>query len=137
MAWEQVATGSLFDAVNIEQYEGFIGEGNRAQLQLDLRYDVGSTIANQLRSQLIARGIPGVEVTRGSPRLNITWRKGFPWLAVVVAIILALAILAIIILAWRLFREIVPEGLQPIVGTMLLVGGAALAAVVAYKVVKR
>lgn len=137
MAWEQVGTGNLFDALNLEQYEGYIGEGQRARLELDLRYDVGSGVAAELQRQLADRGIPGVQVSRHSPMLSITWQKGFPWLAVIVAAVLALAILAILIVGWRLFREVVPESLQGSVGTLLLVGGAALAAAIAYRMVRR
>ncbi len=63
----------------------------------------------------------GVSVTTASPLLRIYFKKGFPWLAVIAAIILALAILAVLIAGWRLFKDVVPVGLQPIVAGLGLI----------------
>lgn len=108
MAWEQIASGGLLEATNLAGYEtSYIAEGQRGMLQLDLRMPVSQNIASQLQSQLLERGVTEAQVSTGSPVLNISWRRGFPWLAVIVAVILALIILAILIVGWKLYREIV------------------------------
>ncbi len=110
MAWEQIASGGLLDATELGGYEEtYIAEGQRGLLQLDLRLAVSPSVANLLQSQLQQRGVSEAQVSTDSPVLNISWRRGFPWLAVIVAIILGLIALAILIAGWRFYREIVQD----------------------------
>ena len=106
MAWEQIASGGLLDARDIERYEAYISEGQRASLELDLRAPAPDYIVSELQSQLQKAGVREAQVTTGSLLLRVSWRKGFPFLSVVVGIILGLIVLAIIIIGWRLFREV-------------------------------
>ena len=129
MAWERVASGGSLDATDIGKYEAYIGEGQRGLLELDLRAPAPSYIVAELQSQLQQRGIKEAQVTTGSPLLRVSWRKGFPFLSVVVGIILGLVVLAIMIVGWRLFREVIavtPKPLQGLVAT----GGIILAVMV-------
>ena len=126
MAWEQVGSGGLLDATELGYYEEtFIPEGQRGLLQLDLRMPIPQSIVSQLQSQLRDRGVTEAQVSTGSPVLNISWRHGFPFLAVIVAIVLGLVILAVLITGWRLFKEVVPAGWQPLIGGL----GLALLAI--------
>ena len=128
MAWEQIASGGLLDARDIERYEAYIGEGQRALLELDLRAPAPDYIVSELQSQLRKAGVREVQVTTGSPLLRVSWRKGFPFLPVIVGIILGLIVLAILIVGWRLLREIFEVIPEPFRG--LAISGIVLALVV-------
>jgi len=128
MSWEQIASGGLLDAKDIEKYEVYIGEGQRALLELDLRAPAPDYIVAELQSQLQKASVREVQVTTGSPLLHISWRKGFPFLPVVVGIILGLIVLAVLIIGWRLFREVIAIIPEPFQG--LAVGGVILVLVV-------
>ena len=106
MAWEQIANDGLLDATDIERYETYIGERQRALLELDLRIPAPNYVVTELQSQLQQAGVKEAQVTVGSSSLCVSWRKGFSFLPVVVGIILGLIVLAILIVGWRLFREV-------------------------------
>jgi len=119
--YQLIGSGGILDIDSLSEYEGGLGEGNRAVLELDLRLPVSQNIASELESRLRQAGVEEVSVSTASPLLRVYFKKGFPWLAVIAATILAMIVLAILIIGWRLFKEVVPEGLQPIIGTGLLV----------------
>ena len=125
MAWEKVASGGLLDATDIEKYEAYIGEGQRALLELALRAPAPDYIVAELQSQLQHHGVREAQVTTGSPLLRVSWRKGFPFLPVVVGIILGLIVLAILIVGWRLFKEV-----AEVVPAPVITGGIILALVI-------
>ena len=136
MAWEQIASGELLDARDIERYEARINEGQRALLELKLRAPAPEYIVTELQSQLQKAGVWEAQVTTGSPLLRVSWRKGFPFLPVIVGIILGLIVLAILIVGWRLFKEIIAAIPDPFKG--LAAGGIILVmAVVAMLVWQR
>lgn len=122
--WAEVAQGSVLDLYSgMHQYDALIPEGNRAMLQLNLRLPVSRSVAGEIESALKAAGVPDVKVTTGSPVLRIYFRKGFPWLVVIVGVILPLLIvLAITVVSWQLFKE------EPLVGSALLIAGIGVAA---------
>jgi hypothetical protein len=129
MAWELLAGGSLLDARHIAQYESKIKEGQRALLELDLRAPLPPGIVTELETKLRERGVREVQVNTASPLLRISWRKGFPFLSVILAIILGIVILAILIVGWRLFREVAEVVPAPVIiaGAILLVALVASA----------
>jgi len=136
VAWKKVASGGLLDTTDIEKYEAYIGEGQRALLELDLRAPAPDYIVAELQSQLQHHGVREAQVTTGSPLLRVSWRKGFPFLPVVVGIILGLIVLAILIVGWRLLKEVIAVIPEPFQG--LAVGGVILVlAVVAMLVWQR
>ncbi len=124
--WEEVAEGSFWQLANLSQYEPYFEEGDRGLLELDLRLPVSEGVAQDLEDMLREAGIPDVKVRTASPMLRIFFKKGFPWLAVIAAIIIGLIVLAILIVGFRLFREI-PEALQ----IPLLVAGVGIVALCA------
>jgi hypothetical protein len=119
MSWEQIGSGSILDTGDLKNLERSISEGQKGMLELDLRVSPGQSIIDELQSQLQAHGVTEAKVTSGSPILRIEYRKGFPWVAVIVAIILVLAIL---IIGWRFFREIVQSVGPAIAGGILIAG---------------
>ena len=118
MSYQLQASGGIFDVGTISQYETLLGEGDRGLLELDLRLSPPSWVAGELESRLRQKGVEEVRVTTASPILRIQFRKGFPWLAVIAAAVLGLVVLFILIMGWRIFREVIPEALQPIAATM-------------------
>jgi hypothetical protein len=129
MIWEPLASGSLLDARHIAQYEGKIKEGQRALLELDLRAPLPPAIIAELETKLKQQGVREAQVSTASPLLRISWRKGFPFLSVILAVILGIVVLAILIVGWRLFREVAKVVPAPIItiGAILLVVLAAFA----------
>jgi hypothetical protein len=127
MAWELLASGGLLDARHIAQYESKIQEGQRALLELDLRAPVPPGIVTELETKLQQRGVKEVQVSTASPLLRISWRKGFPFLSVILAIILGIVILAILIVGWRLFRKIAKFLPPPVLtGGLILIMAIAI-----------
>jgi len=106
--FELVASGGFWDLPDLGSYESQLDEGVKGLLELDLTVPVPAWVAQELEDQLKAAGVAGVSVTAASPKLRIYFTKGFPWLAVIAAIILGLVVLAILIVGWRLYKEVFP-----------------------------
>lgn len=123
MAYRLLGSGGILEAVQLVQYESQLEEGDRALLELDLRLPVSQGVAQELEDKLKQAGVEGVRVTTASPLLRIYFRKGFPWLAVIAAAVLGMIVLAILIVGWRLFKDVVPEGAEGIVGWGLIALG--------------
>ena len=120
MNYELVTSGGLGDVMRLKDYEFAFEEDQRGLLSLDLRTSVPSSIAKELESQLRQKGVSEARVTTASPKLNIYFKKGSPALALIAAAILALAVLAVLIIGWNLFKQVVPTALQPATGTFAL-----------------
>jgi len=127
--WQEVKSGGVTDLGGLRNLEGLFEEGQRGRLDLSLRYPVSQSVAGELQNRLKQTGVEEARVIAAGQQMKIEFRKGFPALAVIAATILALAVLAVLILGWKIFREVVPEELQPFVGTFgLLVVLLVLAA---------
>ncbi len=113
-----VAAGNFLDLRNLGNYDSAFAEGQKGRLELALRAPVPSAMVRELEKRLRAQGVEGLKVTGGQRRVDVHFKKGFPWLAVIAATILALAILSVLIMGWKIFKETVPTGLQPAVGTL-------------------
>jgi len=137
MTWELIGEGGIIDFSEAYQLEGEIAEGQKALMELDLRLPVSQGVAQELEDRLKEAGVEGCRVTTASPLIKIYFTKGFPWLPVIVGVILAMATLVILIIGWRIFKQVVPEGLQPLIGTALIVGGVALAAAILIYAIRR
>jgi len=132
MQWQQVAQGEMSEMGNLGDYEDRLEEHDKCKLQLNLRAPVPSNIAGQLHTQLRNLGVSESQVSSEGNTLSVTFRKGFPWLAVIVAAILSIIVLAILIVAWQLFREVG----QP-TSTLIVVGaivGMVLLSYIVYKI---
>jgi len=120
MAYEKVASGGIFDLGVLSSYESYLSEGDQGLLELDLRTSVSQSIVSQLENQLKQAGVEDARVTTGSPKLKIYFKKGFPWLAIIVAIVLGLVVLAVLIVGWNLFK-LVPDPLKiPAAGAVVI-----------------
>jgi len=129
MGWQLVAEGSVTSLINLPQYEEELPEGSYNMLELALRLPVSDGVAQTLEDALVEAGIPDVKVVNfQNPHLQIYFTKGFPWLAVIVALVLVAAIL---IISWRLLTYIgsVAPGAVP---WLILAGLAAVTAAGVY-----
>ena len=115
--WQEVKSGGYLDLVNLKNYEESLDEGQKGRLNLSLRYTLPQSVAGELQNRLKQTGVEDARVIAAGQKVSVEFRKGFPWLAVIAATILALVVLAVLIIGWTLFKEIVPVGLQPLVGT--------------------
>ncbi len=124
-----VGSGSALELMNLGDYEGRLGEGDRALLELDLRLGVSRDAAEQLQFRLRHAGVTDARVVSAGSVLKVYFTKGFPWLAVIAAAILAMLVIVILILAFRLFRE-VAEVIPPVPLAIGLIAAAVLTVVV-------
>ena len=125
MAYEFVAQGGALDTEGVGQYEGALAEGQRAILEIDLRVTPPGWAVDALTREMSSRGIPEFGISETGRTLSIWWRKGMPWLAIIVAGLLGLIVLVILVMGWRLFREVVglvPGPLKSAMGLLLLLG---------------
>ncbi len=133
--WEEIAGGGVIDLYSgMQYYEQFIPEGSRVRVRFNLRQALSPSAVDDLQERLEAAGVEDVEVATGSPILDVTFTKGFPWLAIVIAIVLVIAVL---IISWKLLvwiEEVAPGSTKLIVwGALALVGVLLLGAVVKTK----
>lgn len=103
--WQLLAEGSGINLITVVGYEDEIGEGQRARLALGLRSPLDPYWAQQLQQQLDTHGVPETEVRTYGNDVDVIYRKGFPWLPVIVAVILGLIVLAVLIVSWRFYKE--------------------------------
>lgn len=106
MPYEMIATGNAFELTKLSGYEEQFAEQDRGVLELDLRLPVSQNVASQLEDKLRQAGVQGLSVVTASPMIRVYFTKGFPWLAVIVAAVLGLIAIVILIVGWRLFREV-------------------------------
>ena len=130
MGWEMVAEGGVVDLINLPQYENQLEEGSRNMLELELRLPVTDGVAQTLEDVLRDAGVEGVRVVNfRNPHLKIYFTKGFPWLAVIVGIILASLIVIALVIAWKLITYI--GGIAP--GAIPILALATVAARVYFR----
>ncbi len=118
--YELVASGGIVDAWELENADNLIAERQRGLLRLNLRSPLSSDILTTLNQELKARGVEEGKAEQNGQTVNIYFRKGFPWLAVIAAILLGIIILTILIVGWNLFKEVVPPELRPLIGTGII-----------------
>ena len=107
--WEEIADGGVVDLYSgMQYYEQFIPEGSKVRVRFNLRQSLSPSMVDNLQQRLEDAGVKDVQVTTGSPILDVSFTKGFPWLTIVIAIVL---IIAVLIISWRLLiwlEETVP-----------------------------
>jgi len=135
--WEFIGQGGVANIASLQSYEHAIPEGAMLKVRLDLRTPVSQSIVSEVKRQMIVRGVSDANATASGNTMWITARKGFPWLAVIAAIILAIVALVIIIVSWSIFKKIVPAGLQGSLGILLIVGAVILAIGIGGEKIKR
>ena len=137
MPYEKVSAGTVLDIAELGHYESYLDEEQRGLLELDLRLPLSQEIIRELETRLKQAAVEEVSVTGTGSILKVYFRKGFPWLAVIAAIILGIIVLAILIIGWRLFREVV-ETIGPTGGWLMIAAvlGIVIVGAVALKKVR-
>jgi len=127
MAWELVAEGTGPDLNNVISYEDSeVAEGQKAKLQCDCVVPVSTWQIDGLRNSLEWSGVEDLQISGSGNRINISWRKGFPWAAVII-----LALVAVIAVAlWQFFKD-VPMPVK----TVAIVAGAFLVGIIAFNMI--
>ena len=127
MAWELIAEGSGTDLNNVISYENSeVAEGQRARLQCDCVIPVSTWQLDGLRNSLTWAGVEELGISGSGTRINITWRKGFPWAAVIILALVAVIVVA----AWAFFKDV------PIpVKTIAIAAGAVLVGIIAINMI--
>ena len=133
--WEEIADGGLIDLYSgVYHYEQFIPEDSKVRVRFNLRQSLSPSAVDELQERLEAAGVEDVKVTTGSPILDISFTKGFPWLTIVIGIVLVIAVL---IISWKLLvwiEEVAPGSTKLIVwGALGIVGVILLGAIVKTK----
>ena len=133
--WEEINSGGVIDLYSgMYRYEQFIPEGSKVRVRFNLRQSLSPSVVDDIQERLEAAGVADVKVTTGSPILDISYTKGFPWLAIVIGIVLVIAVL---IISWKLLvwiEEVAPGSTKLLVwGAVGLVGVLLLGAVVKTK----
>ncbi|MDD5061498.1 MAG: hypothetical protein PHN44_04350 [Candidatus Marinimicrobia bacterium] len=137
MSWEYVGTGGVVDIGRLDKYESSIPEGSKFQVRLALRTSVSQSVVTEIKRQMVARGVTDADATAAGTTMTITARKGFPWLAVIAAIILAVIVLVAIIVSWSIFKEIIPTGAQGALTAVIIIALAVLALGIGGEKIKR
>lgn len=124
MAWELVAEGTGANLNNVVSYENSeIDEGQKARLRCNCVVPVSTWQIDDLRSALSWAGVEDLQVTGSGSEVNIYWRKGFPWAAVIILALVAVIVVA----AWAFFKDVpVPVTSVFLIGAALLAGVLAL-----------
>jgi hypothetical protein len=118
--WTEIASGSGYNVLSLSSYENRVAEGERAKLSLSLSSPVSPTTVQTLLAHLQGKGVTDVAVSGSGNSMEVTYRKSMPWVAIIIAAILLLAIL---IVSWRFYHELASS---PIGWGMLLVVGFAI-----------
>lgn len=135
--WKRIAEGtSAASLTGLKDYEDEIAEGQRGRLFINLRTPAPSSIVLALQEKLQDAGVLDAEVFSSGNDLEIRYRKGFPWLVVIVAIVLGLIVLAVLIVAWQFYGE-VEETIPKEVLIAGAVVGVVLLALIAFIIYKR
>ncbi len=123
--WKEIADGGVVDLYSgMQYYEQFIPEGSKVRVRFNLRQSLSPSMVDNLQQRLEDAGVKDVQVTTGSPILDVSFTKGFPWLTIVIAIVL---IIAVLIISWKLLiwlEETVPGATR-----LVLWAGAGLVGV--------
>ncbi len=127
MGWELIAEGTGTDINNVVSFEeSEIAEGQKARLQCNCVVPVNEWEIGNLRNSLTWAGVEDLSISGSGSRVNIIWRKGFPWAAVIILALIAVIVIA----AWAFFKDV------PLpVKTVAIVAGALLVGIIAFKMI--
>lgn len=131
--WNKVTSGEATDLYRLKNYEGNLAEDQKGKLELTLRTPLSSSVKTALKNRLEFAGVKDLKVYSSGNQLNIQFRKGMPWLFIIVTAILALAILVV---SWRFYKEVAVTLPTPVLTTGVVVG-ILLVLVLVFMLVKR
>lgn len=119
MGWELVGQGT--DIGELPGLEDQLEEQDRCELSLNLSVRPPDFVVDALQEGLEIAGVPLWDRVRAEGNsLKIRFTKGFPWLAIIAAVILGLIALAILLVSWGLWRDVAGVVPEPILGALVL-----------------
>ena len=145
-----IGSGGVLDANQIASLiSQNLKNGERAKLQIDLTRSPTAEFVNWLQDRLESENIPGVQVSTGSPILNISWIHyndpvGYNpddpdgpvmWIQVVMAvaaIIVSIAVIIALVIGWRIYKDI-PDIVKGPLISGVLIAGIILTLAIAYR----
>ena len=105
--WKYVVGGDGIDSLNsLPDYESQLAEGQRGKLSLNLLTPVPSAVVEQLQYKIVEIGVLDGEISASGNTLDITFRKGAPWLLIIAGIVLGLIALALLVVSWQFYKEV-------------------------------
>ena len=135
--WELVTSGSGAASLSsLPNYEEQVDEGKCGKLVLDLKATVPDNVASGLQEALDMAGVAEAVVVASGSKLDIQYRKGFPWLPIIVAAVLGSIILAILIVSWQFFKE-VEEVVPNSIIVVAVIVGIVIVAVIAFLLIRK
>jgi len=133
MSWELIASGGSNDLNDIVSYEeADVAEGQRARLDCNCLTPVPTWQIDDLRASLTFAGVEELQIVSSGNTVQIFWKKGFPWAAVIILALVAV----IVIVTWLFFKEMVSK-IGPVPTTLFIIGGSILAAAIGYSLFRR
>jgi hypothetical protein len=100
-----IAEGNSFDLASIENYEDNYPEGSQGELRLFTSVTVPDEAIQMLQNELDNQGVEMWDrVQQAHNTVLIRFKKGFPWLAVIIGVLLGLIVLLALITMWQLFQ---------------------------------
>jgi len=130
MAWELIGSGDRSNLNTLPTYEAELAEGQDARVDFKFVTYVPSFQVDALRNSLSMAGVTNLKVVSSGDTIQIFYTKDPWWLPVIIIAVLALAIL---IISWLFYREVVHDT-GPIGGFLLLATGALIAGILAYSI---
>lgn len=105
-----IANGDRNNLANLKNYESHFDEGDVGKITLNCITSWGlGSVRDALSESLKRAGVNmPVPVKSSGNKIIVTFKKGFPFLAVILAVIIGLSVLYIIIKNWSLVKEIAP-----------------------------
>ena len=136
MGWDLVGQGDAVQLVNLANLEDQLEEGSRNMLELALRLPVTDGVAQTLENALRDAGVADVQVVNcQNPHLQIYFTKGFPWLAVIAAVVIGSLVIAALVIAWKLLTYI--GGISPVAIPLLALAAIGVVTCVGIYLVRR
>jgi hypothetical protein len=132
--YELIASGNNTNFLSIPGYDDQIEEGQPGLLRMNFTTSISAGILDTIEQEMVNHGVQGARVNQSGKTVNIYFQKGLPPLAIIIPILLALIVtLAIILVTWHIFKDVVPAGLQGPLATGIIIAGIAIVGMIAYK----
>ena len=130
----QIASGTNANYLTIPQYDDQIAEGQKGLLRMSFVAPISQSLLTAIKQGMDSHGVHGARVTQEGSTVDIQFQKGLPPLVIIIPILLAIiTTLAIILISWKIFKEVVPAGLQGTIGTGVIVAGILVVGAIAYR----
>jgi len=134
MAWETLGSGNVLEAGSITPVINTAQPNSYVRLVFDLSSSPAGWMIDSLRDALDTAGLTNVDVFSGSPSIVFQWfhegtiegRIGYAPLVIVAVILVALAVIGIVIIGWRVLNQTSASITVPLLALAGVAGATAL-----------